>query len=194
MIIKASQLREEFYLAFECTDHGDLQTYLINNYLKWECKHTKNVVVKGDNNTQFGIRAVITGFKLSKVVSHHSILIQPIESTNYNSLWWWWCFGKKNFMDPYISFGEIYKDSSDIYRLGIILWVISRNGYITSGVEYKKPVAGSTCSYVALYNSCWVWNLDERPDINRVYELIHEDGIVLGENRPDINMKIILYQ
>ncbi|CAG8523799.1 15967_t:CDS:2 [Racocetra fulgida] len=164
---------EEFFLVLEYADKGDLETYLIHNQL--------------DDHSNLGIRAVITDFGLSRVVSRHSLSNQHVK-------------GRMKFMDPIIlntlckTFGKIYDYSSDIYSLGVIMWEISSNGqgirrlpnqcvemiYIICGVR-EEPVAGSTLSYVELYEKCWDKNPDNRPDINCVYELIHKNDILSGE-------------
>ncbi|CAG8564387.1 32484_t:CDS:2 [Racocetra persica] len=204
---------EKFFLVLEYADIGDLHNYLIQNCLEWDQKveivrhiicglrflhkneilhrdlHTGNVVIKSDSSNKFGIRAVITDFGLSRVVSRNSISNQRVKA-------------RFHFMDPIIfiefqkRFGEIYDYPSDIYSLGVIMWDISSNGQGISKANLRadlvkilfgkreKPVAGSTLSYVKLYEKCWDDNPSKRPDINRVYELIHEDDILLGEKIP----------
>ncbi|CAG8590250.1 10815_t:CDS:2, partial [Racocetra persica] len=202
--------REEFFLVLEYADKGDLETYLIQTPLKWEQKvnitrqvtcglrflhtnqilhrdlHTGNVVIKSDNSN-LGIRAIIIDFGLSRVVSRNSRSNQHVK-------------GRIIFMDPIIlnrlciTFGEIYTYSSDIYSLGVIMWEISSNGqrmpeddakiFANLNRKHVKPVAGSTLSFVELYEKCWDENPGNRPDINCVYELIHKDDIISGEKVP----------
>ncbi|KAF0506301.1 kinase-like protein [Gigaspora margarita] len=216
-------VREEFFLVLEYAEKGDLRTYLIQNRLNWEHKiniarhitcglrflhkneilhrdlHTGNVVIKNDSS-QFGnIRAVITDFGLSRVVSRHSISNQRVK-------------GRIKFIDPIIfieldkRFGEIYDYHSDIYSLGVIMWEISSNGRrISKENDYtelykilhgmrEQPVAGSTLTYVKLYEKCWDGNPTNRPNIDRVYELIHKDDVISGEKwKPELDPYKVIY-
>ncbi|KAF0506309.1 kinase-like domain-containing protein [Gigaspora margarita] len=205
---------EAFLLVLEQADMGCLRDYLnvYKNNLNWKQKiniarqvtcglyflhkneilhrdlHTRNIVIKKDENFEDHIRVIIIDFGLSKVVSRNSTSHQGIK-------------GHINFMDPYIfnilnaQYGQIYSYPSDIYSLGVIFWEISSNGQKTlievnqiatmmriMGGEREKPVAGSTRSYVELYMKCWDHNQINRPDIYKVYELIHKDDIVSGES------------
>lgn len=53
------------------------------------------------------------------------------------------------------------------------------------GGKREEPVAGSTQSYVEIYKECWDGNPEKRPDINRVYELIHKDDVISGKEWKD---------
>ncbi|KAF0506307.1 kinase-like domain-containing protein [Gigaspora margarita] len=166
--------------------------FLHKNKILHRDLHTGNVVIKSDN-CKFGFRAIITDFGLSRVVSRHSISNQHVK-------------GRTKFTDPIIlnrlceTFGEIYSYSSDIYSLGVIMWEISRNDQGIQrmpegnkcvealriiGGKREEPVAGSTQSYVEIYKECWDGNPEKRPDINRVYELIHKDDVISGKEWKD---------
>ncbi|CAG8724762.1 7122_t:CDS:2, partial [Racocetra fulgida] len=120
--------------------------------------HTKNVVIKEDGD---GVKAIITDFGLSKVLTRNSKSNQKIE-------------GYTPFVDP-MTFNHnatlYYK--SDIYSLGVVLWEITSN---------EKPINESTVSYVKLYSNCWDGDPKLRPEINQVYESIHQKDIISGEN------------
>ncbi|CAG8710237.1 39156_t:CDS:2 [Gigaspora margarita] len=211
--ISMNSENENSFLVLEYAELGNLREYLRENTSNWEQKvniarqvtsglyylhkneilhrdlHSENIVVKGDNNQKDGIRALITDFGTSNIISHQSL-----------SRW-----GIKNecirFMDPVIltntdkKHGKMYDYSSDIYSLGIIMWDISNNGKkifenandneavlkITIKQEREKPVYGSTHSYVELYFQCWDNNPKYRPKIESVYKMIHEDDIVSGK-------------
>ncbi|KAF0442319.1 kinase-like protein [Gigaspora margarita] len=163
--------------------------FLHENEILHRDLHTKNVVIKkSDESFKSGIRAIITDFGLSKVLPRNSTSNQLIG-------------GVIPFIDPKILNNKELKPDrrSDIYSLGVILWEITSNGRqpfqkhpraiislelfsieLIRG-EREKPIAGSKASYVGLYTDCWNGNPDFRPDIKKVYELIHEDNIISGE-------------
>ncbi|CAG8800402.1 17788_t:CDS:2 [Dentiscutata erythropus] len=202
--------KEIFFLVLEYADCGNLRDYLIlHNDLNWKQKiniarqvtcglyflhdneilhrdlHTGNLVIKSDRNSEDGIRVLITDFGLSKVVPRQSVSSQGIK-------------GCIQFMDPVLlnelnaKYGEVYGYSSDIYSLGMIMWVVSNNGLLTDDnltTAYinivkgrrEKPVAGSTQSYVDLYTKCLDKNPKNRPTIAYVYDSINEEDIASGK-------------
>ncbi|CAG8731334.1 27763_t:CDS:2 [Dentiscutata erythropus] len=171
------------YSSTKYADLGNLQDYLVqNNTLEWKQKinisrqvtrglyflhkneilhrdlHIRNIVVKGDEDYEYGIRILIADFGLSKVVSRQT----------FNA-----------------TYGMEYNYSSDIYSLGTIMWVISNNElfttkYITNSLR-ERPVPGSTQSYVELYTKCLDDNPENRPNIENVYKSIHEEDIISGK-------------
>ncbi|RIB27990.1 kinase-like domain-containing protein [Gigaspora rosea] len=196
------------YLVLEYADLGNLRKYLSDNNLNWNQKinigrqitcglyflhrneivhcdlHTKNVVIHKNGD---GIRAIITDFGLSKVLTRNSTSDQQIGG----------CVG---FVDPKLldSNGGTPDYKSDIYSLGVVLWEItsdgrkpfkehlSKAGSIRVSIEIlrgmrEKPIKGSTISYVELYTNCWNGNPDSRPKIEQVYKSIHQEDIITGE-------------
>lgn len=192
----------------EYADLGNLRYYLNENSLNWMQKidiarqitcglyflhkneilhcdlHTKNVVIQKNGD---GVRAIITDFGLSKVLTRNSRSDQQIEG----------CVG---FVDPKLLDDKEgtpdYK--SDIYSLGVILWEITSDGRppfnehiskaglirvsinIINGMR-EEPIEGTTISYVELYTNCWNGNHDSRPEIEQVYKSIHQEDIITGE-------------
>ncbi|CAG8848728.1 31738_t:CDS:1, partial [Racocetra persica] len=147
--------------------------------------HTKNVVIKEDGD---GVRAIITDFGLSKVLPRNSKSDQKIG-------------GCAPFIDPMILDCNATHDyKSDIYSLGVILWEITSNGrpplekfetdlriaYQTVKGTREKPINESTASYVKLYTDCWNGDPKLRPEINQVYESIHQEDIISGEEWKDL--------
>ncbi|RIB27988.1 kinase-like domain-containing protein [Gigaspora rosea] len=192
------------YLIFEYADLGNLRCYLSQTNLNWEKKiniarqiacglhflhkneilhrdlHTKNVVIQDNKDS---IRAIITDFGLSKVLTRNSKSNQEIA-------------GFVAFIDPKLlnNREDIADYKSDIYSLGVILWEITSDGrppfkkYSTDQIlsliiagDREEPIEGSTISYVDLYRNCWNENPDSRPVIEQVYQLIHNEGIITGE-------------
>lgn len=204
----------ELYLILEYADLGNLRYYLSKNTINWEQKvniarqitcglyflhknkilhrdlHTKNVVIQKDGN---GVKAIITDFGLSKVLSRNSKSNQKIT-------------GCLPFVDPEILDHNAIPDyKSDIYGLGVILWEITSNGRppfgkcnsvlafsieIIKGVR-ETPINGSTISYVKLYTDCWDGNPKLRPEIEQVYKLIQQEDIISGEIWKDSSQSCI---
>ncbi|KAF0491294.1 kinase-like protein [Gigaspora margarita] len=95
--ISMNSENENSFLVLEYAELGNLREYLRENTSNWEQKvniarqvtsglyylhkneilhrdlHSENIVVKGDNNQKDGIRALITDFGTSNIISHQSL-------------------------------------------------------------------------------------------------------------------------
>ncbi|KAF0488390.1 kinase-like domain-containing protein [Gigaspora margarita] len=215
-----SSKEPELYLVLEYADLNNLRDYLSHNdnsFLEWEKKidiarqvvcglyflheigilhrdlHTKNVVVKNDKTSKYGIRVMITDFGLSKVLPRNSKSSQKMS-------------GLIQFTDPEILKEELndkcenlkFDRKSDVYSLGVVLWEISSNGKppfsadkranlpflmsfdIING-KRENPIDGSKAPYVKLYTDCWNGNPELRPETKQVFELIHQESMISGE-------------
>ncbi|CAG8697287.1 4084_t:CDS:2 [Cetraspora pellucida] len=158
--------------------------------------HTKNVVVKNvknDKRFEHDIRVLITDFGLSKVLPRNSKSNQKMG-------------GMVPFIDPHIlcNATTMFDHKSDIYSLGVVLWEITSKGQrpfntdirafsnvlLANDIVHGKrenPIPGSNAFYVELYTACWNGNPELRPEIKKIFELIHQDNMISDEPWKPLN-------
>ncbi|CAG8478603.1 147_t:CDS:2, partial [Cetraspora pellucida] len=174
------------YLVLEYADLNDLRCYLgENRLLEWKQKidiarqvvrglyflheigilhrdlHTKNVVVKNDKRFEHDIRILITDFGLSKVLPRNSKSNQTMG-------------GMVSFVDPHI-----LCNATTISDKRAISNVLLANDIVHG--KRENPIPGSNASYVELYTACWNGNPKLRPEIKKIFELIHQDNMISDE-------------
>src|ERR1051325_4678280 len=106
-------------------------------------------------------------------------------------------FGMPAFVEPQCFKNETYKRDkrSDIYSLGTLLWEIS-NGHapfksfsryvIPSKIlrgERELPIEGTSSEYIELYQQCWDYDPDKRPNIQKILEVLNETSSQYNTNK-----------
>ncbi|CAG8525738.1 3432_t:CDS:2, partial [Acaulospora morrowiae] len=173
-----------YIIVLEYAELGDLREYLKEKFaeITWKEKidisrqHTRNIVLSKRDEK---IRAIITDFGMSKVLSRGSLTFSILK-------------GVPAFVDPTVLNEENYDNftkKSDVYSLGVVLWEISSgtppfegqiNILAILGGKRETPVPGTPCEYIEIYRKCWDEDPKRRPSVHYVFERLGEEIMVTG--------------
>lgn len=93
-------------------------------------------------------------------------------------------FGMQEYFEPQYFKQHGYKknEKSDIYSLGILFWEISSGEPPFSEIplleilngKRELPIKNTPLEYQQLYENCWKEEPEQRPDINKIHEILFQ--------------------
>ncbi|CAG8724646.1 20420_t:CDS:2 [Cetraspora pellucida] len=206
------------FLVFEYADSGTLSAYLQINFYRLNLTHKLNLVQQLVDAIKFmHEKDIVHGNLNSDNILVHKNIIKISDvglsgrfyktSNMTNNL-------LKNlpYMDPKCLQSkypyEISK-KSDIYSLGILIWMISSGRppfeavdqiselvfNILSGVR-ESPIEGTPLAYITLYTDCWQDDPEKRPNIQEVsslinYKILQQSGLFTNVKSYEFFKKIV---
>lgn len=197
------QDEERYSLVLEYADGGTLKDYLRKNTIEWKNQlrfakeivsailwlHVDNGIVHGDLHPN---NILIRKDTIKLADFGRSFEIE--KGCDYTEV----C-GVMPYVDPKLLDPEVldqrlqYKlnEKSDIYCLGFLFWGLTSRTSPFDGLEdsdiipkilngvREKPVSNTNGEFIDLYQKCWEYEPDERPNISQVNEVL---GIIDFEN------------
>ncbi|RHZ70071.1 hypothetical protein Glove_275g52 [Diversispora epigaea] len=177
---------KNYMIILEYVNEGSLRQYLKTNFQKMDWNAKLNLAKQIANVLMFlHSNDIIHGRLNSKNILIHNGNIKLNDLESIDSL----RFLTNNFdtiqyMDPqHLELSTIGKDkSSDIFKLGIILWEISNGNppfemeslsnidFLNNIVKGKREmtISGTPQKYEEIYTDCWKHNENSRPNISQI--------------------------
>ncbi|CAB4388244.1 unnamed protein product [Rhizophagus irregularis] len=190
-------LLKKYLLVMEYADSGTLKDYLKKNFnnLTWDDKYNMAHQLSSAVSCLHDEGIVHRDLHPGNILVHRN----TIKVAD---------FGKRGSNKNSTQLSS-YNEKSDIYSIGVLLWVISSGQTPFSTEEYdtdlalgisqglrESPIPGTPEHYRKLYTDCWDGEPDKRPTIGQVVksfkEIMTTKPISITGNQQEINLTKII--